>query len=94
MLAGQDHRADIGAQAATRAAVDIHVTWLLFNGDVKIPGLPLTPITSLPVNNVEVGFARHIGHLRVRMQEEQSRVGKVLSSWAMRPPMLDDRSIR
>ena len=30
--------------------------------------------------------------LGVRIQAEQSRVGKVLSSWAMRPPMVGDFS--
>ena len=46
------------------------------------------------VHKVILGLARTSVIFGVRMQAAQSRVGKVLSNWAMCPPMEGSRSTR
>ena len=61
---------------------------------LKLPTYPSTLSTSAIVQRVMLGFERTSVIFGVRMQAAQSRVGKVLSNWAMCPPMEGSRSTR
>src|SRR5512136_1473315 len=54
---------------------------------VKLPTKPETFFTVDRVSNSTLGCRDTSTIFGVRMQAEQSRVGKVLSSWAMCPPI-------
>jgi len=61
---------------------------------LKLPTEPLTSSSSEYVNMVTFSCCPTSDIFGVRMQAEQSRVGKVLSNWAMCPPIEGSRSRR
>ncbi len=67
---------------------------LTLTATLKFPGPPATLATSALVNSVMFGSISTSAILGLRMQGEQSSVGKVLLSWAIRPPMLGFLSTR
>ena len=84
---GRLDRANLGAIAASVAFFNINVARILADLDLEAPGWPETLWMSASVMISIFLFRAHSTNLGERMHIAQSPVGKVLSSWAIRPPM-------
>src|SRR3990172_159368 len=77
----------------------VHVSSLMYRGflvnvTLKSPASPFTVSTSVRVRSSMLGCLWHSRNFGDSMHMEQSFVGKVLSSWAILPPMAGALSAR
>jgi hypothetical protein len=82
------------ADPAARAQLFVDIASFLADSDREIAHISIHPFYLAPGQQVIFGCEPADTILGVRIQAEQSRVGKVLSNWAMCPPMEGSRSTR
>ena len=86
-------------QYSTQVVQPVHFSSTMYRAlltrlTVNSPACPATRSTSVNVRISILGCRPTSTSLGERIHIEQSLVGKVLSSWAMRPPMAGDLSTR
>jgi len=86
-------------QYSTQVVQPVHLSSMMYLGflvrfTVKFPASPSTLLTSVKVRTSILGCRPTSTSLGESIHMEQSLVGKVLSSWAIWPPMEGDFSTR
>ena len=86
-------------QYSTQDVQPVHLSSIMYLGffvrlTLKSPASPFTLSTSVRVRISMLGCRPTSTSLGASIHIEQSLVGKVLSSWAMWPPMAGDLSTR